>query len=269
VLHAARSNRSKGKPHLFVTMEKKDRLLDLSQAFKDKSILVSVPNLFCKVIVREDLLAIRTSYIKNMVAAKDTTAAAENLDPDFKLQYGHTVDILFFDFDAAMLPTVKTWSSFTIASKPPAPGTPNVAIGYHYGAKYSQQDVNDEHHSSIPPPALSVVLFCNHRAVSVGKVTSVGTGLITDVSTMEVGSSGAPKLSLEAKNLTVFAISVGGYYDKPIAPKPDWTEEGVGNLYNYDVQLPEPGRSDKSESRNRNILLGLHHSCVKQMLANI
>jgi len=87
---------------------------------------------------------------------------------------------------------------------------------------------------------------------------------------MEVGSGGGPKIQLEGKNPTVFGISIGGYFDTPLAtPTADYTLLNAGKPYYIDVVLPEPGRTSSPASHNRGIILGMHHSCVVEMLAHI
>jgi len=220
--------------------------------------------------LRVDLLQIRAAYIHSLHQTQDVAKLQENIDPDFNLQFGNTCDVVFLDLEPHKA-LFATKPKLTLATTLPAEGDMDLLIAYHYAGPWKVQELREEYAATIAPPNASSLYFADYRTVSLGKVMKVGTGLITDISTLEEMSGGGPKLFVEGGELHVFGISVGSFYDEPSSNKspPDWTLVASETPLLVDIQLPEKGRSTIASSKNRNVIVGIHHSCVKEMLAHI
>jgi len=226
-------------------------------------------NEFVEVKLRKDLLLIRENYICDLFTTHNVDVVAENLDPDFQLHYAITCDIAFLDLEPHRK-LFDAWPRCKLAASLPAVDDFDLAIGYNYGGRWGKTALLDEFAATVQPPNPGELYFVDSRSVSLGKVKAIGTGLLTDVSTMEEMSSGAPKFFLEGGELRVFGISVGSFYDAPEKSPDSWVLlDSTKEAHKLDLTFPEPGYSKKAASRNRNVILGIHHSCVKAMLDKI
>jgi len=110
-------------------------------------------------------------------------------------------------------------------------------------------------------------LFFSGRSLSLAKVTKASTGIINVISTTEVQSSGG--VQLDGDNCA-FGLSICGFYDIPQdVPPAVWTVRHNGHPFLYDVVIPESGDLTKPTRKNRNHVLSVFHSCVKEMLSSL
>jgi len=185
--------------------------------------------------------------------------------------FGAGVDILFFDLDARDPRLARNYPQrFKIAAAAPQPDEPCCTIGFQSAAHNNQKDVA-KLYAATKTRLPSVPLFYPEvRTVTIGKVKAVGKGFVTEISVLDKMASGAPVVRLEDGEPRVYGICVGSYYDAASGlrymniPAVIFMEE---NLVEMGVMLPQS--TQELASRNRNLVLRLNHSCVRNMLEKL
>jgi len=241
-----------------------DRWRDKTQGIRG-SVLSQFVLGFVEVKMHAGALAKRTEYLNSLSAASEEYK--ENLDPEFGQCSEPVLDAMMFEIPASLA----SWPHLTLADNKPASNALALLVAYH-STIGGRKGMGDEYvYTTKSPPNPGEVVWI-HRSLGVGKVATVGDGIANIINSTAHMSSGGPLLNAQLK---VFAINLGGFYDYPgdpkKAPKPipaPWTKAHVGNLYWYDVKLPE-NEATTDAKKNRTIGLSVFHRGFVSMLSAI